>query len=182
MKKHYLIFAITALILLTVSSGFAQDGHGKNMGIAVNPVLAMFEWGSGEINFWNIDRNAEINIPVQYMNNPFFLEDDDSEIRYVSLGFYYRRFLNEKQKGFYIQAGWKHDYARVTDELGTSTGSINSLLFGFGYRVIAKNGLFWGVGISAGRAWGNIKDTSGETIRGTGLAFDIDLFKFGFAW
>jgi hypothetical protein len=159
MKKQFLMIVIIGFLLFPGASGFARDGHGKNMGIAINPVLALFEWGSGEINFWSIDRNAEINIPIQYMNNPFFLEDESSNIRFISLGLYYRRFFNEKQKGFFIQAGWKYDYARVKDELGSSNGSINSLLFGFGYRVIAKNGLFC-----------------------TGLALDIDLFKFGIAW
>lgn len=55
-------------------------------------------------------------------------------------------------------------------------------MFGFGYRMIASNGLFWGLGLSAGRSWGTIENTAGETLRGSGLIVDIDLFKFGFAW
>jgi hypothetical protein len=188
MKKQLLSIVWVSLIFTLGTSGFAQPdtpdipGNGKNVGIAINPVLALFEWGSGEINLWSIDRSAEINIPIQYMNNPFFLDDDDSDVQYYSIGIYYRRFFSEQQKGFFLQAGWKYDHAKASDNFTTETGSIHSLLFGFGYRVIAKNGIFWGCGLSAGRAWGTMKDTNGETIRGTGLTFDIDLFKFGFAW
>ena len=183
MKRPLFLSIILSFVFVLSTGGFAQSGNEKNIGIAINPVLALFEWGSGEINLWNIDRNAEINIPVQYMNNPFFLNDEtDSDVRFFSLGVYYRRFLNEKQKGFFIQAGWKYDYAKVSDNFTSESGSAHSILFGFGYRVIAKNGLFWGCGISAGRGWGSIKDTNGETIHGSGLMLDIDLFKFGFAW
>lgn len=182
MKKQLVLFVFVSFVLILGGNGFAQTGNNKNVGIAINPVLALFEWGSGEINFWNIDRHSEINIPIQFVKNPYFLEDDVSSIQYISTGVNYRRFFSESQKGFYLQAGWRFDHASVTEDNESASGSANSLLFGFGYRVISKSGLFWGMGLSAGRMWGSINDTNGETVRGSGLTFDVDLFKFGFAW
>ena len=52
-----LIFAMSTSLFTQETS--TQEGNGKNYGIALNPVLLLFEWGSAEVNLWNIQRNAE---------------------------------------------------------------------------------------------------------------------------
>jgi hypothetical protein len=161
-----------------------QIGNGKDFGIAVNPVLLLFNWVSVEANLWNISRNAEINIPFQYVKDLTFTDEDDDveeNVSFYTFGVYYRYFFNVKQKGFFAQVGWQYLNAKVTDPFDESTGSMNSLLFGFGYRLIADNGLFWGCGLSAGKAWGQVDDPDGDT-RASGFWFDVDLFKFGYAF
>ncbi len=190
MKK--ILFTAALAMFLFSSNSFAQsnssfnfhdESHGKKMGVAVNPVLALFQWGSGEINLWNVDKKAEINIPVQYAHNPFSIDDEDNvDLDLFMTGINYRRFFNEKQSGFFAQAGWHYMHGSGSDEIGSVSGSSNSVLFGFGYRVISKDGFFWGTSFSMGKTWGSIKDNSGDTISGSGLALDIDLLKFGIAW
>ncbi len=182
MKTQLLLIAIVSSLFAFSATGFSQTGNGKKMGVAVNPVLALFEWGSGEVNFWNIDKNAEINIPIQFTHNPFFVDDDNTDVTYFSTGVNYRRFFSEKQKGFFLQAGWKFDYGTASDGFESASGSAHSLLFGMGFRVISKNGVFWGAGINIGRMWGSLKEANGEIARGSGPTLDIDLFKFGYAW
>jgi hypothetical protein len=60
---------------------------------------------------------------------------------------------------------------------------MHSILFGVGYRIISEtNGLFWATGFGIGRGWGNIEDPVGGEIRGSGVAFDVDLLKIGYSW
>jgi hypothetical protein len=185
--KICLLSAITMMLLsmpVVAQETSTLDGNGKSAGIAINPVLLLFEWGSAEVNLWNIQRNAEINIPFQYISSSVFAEEEDNvkeDVRIYTFGAYYRYFFHEKQQGFFAQVGWQYLNAKITNPLEESTGSLNSLLFGFGYRLIAKNGLFWGCGLAAGKAWGKVEDPDGDT-RASGFWFDVDLLKFGYAW
>lgn len=187
MKRMMMVIALIGLLgnsqILAQESG--SIGNGKKLGIAVNPVAALFEYGSGEINLWNVNRNAEINIPIIFAKNPF-LDDEDTDgidITLFSTGLNYRQFFSERQEGLFAQVGWQYMRAGISDDSNTSTsGSVNSILFGVGYRNIADNGLFWGFGISAGRGWGSISEPNGDSYRGSGFVMDIDLMKFGFAW
>ena len=179
MKK---LFLLVSAVLLCASTSYAQGPNGKHFGIAVNPVLALFEWGSAEVNLWDIDHTAEINIPIQFGKNPYFFDEEDIDVSYFSSGVNYRRFFNTKQQGFFASVGWQFERANVSNAHDKIHGSTNSILFGMGYRLISENGLFWGFSLSAGRKWGEISDLSGDSISGSGLALDIDLFKFGYAW
>lgn len=185
--KKCLVLAVIIIAMSTplfTQETSTQEGNGKNYGIALNPVLLLFEWGSAEVNLWNIQRNAEINIPFQYIKSSVFAEKEDNveeDVRIYTFGVYYRYFFDVKQEGFFAQVGWQYLNAKITDAYSESTGSMNSLLFGFGYRLIAKNGLFWGCGLAAGKAWGKVEDPDGDE-RASGFWFDVDLFKFGYAW
>ncbi|MBN2366256.1 MAG: hypothetical protein EH225_09795 [Calditrichaeota bacterium] len=176
---------ILGLNLSAFSQGMNQNlGNGNNMGIGLNPVLLLFEWVSGEVNLWNVSRSAEINIPFQYVKNPFVFDDEneDWDLRYYTIGVYYRYFFSQKQEGFFAQAGWQYAGASVKEGGQEATGSLNSILFGFGYRLISDGGLFWGCGLSVGRAWGKVEAPDGDEVQGSGLNIDIDLLKFGYAW
>jgi len=184
MKRLFLSSALTLVLSVNALAQQASEqlGNGKKMGVALNPVLLLFQWGSAEVNFWNISRSAEINIPIQFASDPFFIDKDNLDVRIFSLGAYYRYFFNEKQKGFFIQGGWIYGHASVKESGDEASGNQNSILFGFGYRLISQKGLFWGVALGAGRSWGTIKDPDGDEVRGSGLAIDVDFLKFGYAW
>lgn len=187
MKKF---FVFSMLILGLSQSAFSQEssesvGNGKNIGIAMNPVLLLFKWGSAEVNFWNVSRNAEINVPIQFARNPFSIgeEDDDNlDIILSSIGAYYRYFFSDNQRGFFAQAGWLYSHISLEEGSEKATGSQNSILFGFGYRLISKKGFFWGCALAVGKSWGTVKDPDGEEFQEPGLALDLDLLKFGYAW
>lgn len=186
MKK---LFVSSVLILVLSQVAFSQQssesvGNGKNMGMAINPVLLLFNWGSAEVNFWNFSRSAEINVPIQFASNPFSIEKDDDnlDVRLFSIGAYYRYFFSEQQRGFFAQAGWIYSHASVEEAGEETSGNQNSILFGFGYRLISKKGFFWGCALAVGKTWGTIKDPDGDEVKGSGFAFDIDLLKFGYCW
>ena len=188
MKKSFLLGLVCTVIFS--SSVFAQkeyEGNGKDMGVAINPVGVLFNWVSAEVNLWQIDRTAEINIPIQYMHNPFGLEDDDYDLNIFAIGVQYRKFFSERQEGFFVQAGWQYANFGVDgkEEFNnrSSDGNVNSILFGLGYRIISQsNGLFWAAALSAGKSWGTIEDPDGGEISGSGFAYDIDFFKIGYSW
>ena len=182
MNKQLLIFVAFAAVLAATVSGFSQSGNGKDVGVALNPVLAMFEWGSAEVTLWNVDRGAEINIPIVFTRKPFFLDDQSHNTNFISTGVNYRRFFGQKQKGFFIQGGWKMDFATASDGFQSTTSTAHSVLFGLGFRVVAQNGLFWGTAINFGRTWGDLLDPYGGVARAEGPALDFDLLKFGYAW
>jgi hypothetical protein len=172
---------------MSAQDDFYQLGNGKDYGIAINPVFVLFGWLSGEFNIWNIDRIGEINIPVMFLHNPFYLDEDFYSIDLFSIGAQYRKFFNRKQEGFFVQGGYLFAVADVEGEgdlVGqTVSDSQHAILFGLGYRLISQtNGLFWAIAISAGRAWGTIRDPVGGEIKGSGVAFDADFLKIGYAW
>lgn len=182
---------VCLLAMLVGSPAFAQpaeEGNGKDFGVAVNPVLALFGWFSGEFNVWKLDRTGEINIPVMYIDEPFFIDDDYSyNVDLFMIGAYYRKFFNVEQEGFFVQGGWNYYHASVDGQgpqAGKSAGSNQgAVLFGIGYRAISQtNGLFWAAGFAAGRRWGTIEDTEGGEIQDDGFAFSVDLLKIGYAW
>ena len=187
LMKKCLILAVIIIAMSTplfTQDTSTQEGNGKDFGIAINPVLLLFKWGSAEVNLWNVQRNAEINIPFQYAKNLNLNdeeEDVETDLTFYTFGAYYRYFFNVKQEGFFAQVGWQYLNANIKENGDESNGSMNSLLFGFGYRLIAENGLFWGCGLAAGKAWGKVEDPDGDT-RASGFWFDVDLFKFGYAW
>ncbi len=183
MKKYIIATLLIFSALAAQINAQTPVGNGKNFGVAINPFLALFEYGSGEVNIWNISRNSEINIPIEVMSNPFFIDEPDLDVSLIGTGLNYRLFFSETQKGLFAQAGWKMYRGSVSEPGGESvSGVTNSVLFGVGYRAIAKNGMFWGAGINAGRTWGDITGPDGNTISDSGLALDIDFLKFGFAW
>ena len=110
--KKFLVLAVIIVMLnapLFAQETSSQEGNGKDFGIALNPVLLLFEWGSAEVNLWNVQRNAEINIPFQYVKSSVFAEEEEGveeDVRFYTFGAYYRYFFNVKQEGFFAQVGW----------------------------------------------------------------------------
>ncbi len=192
MRKILLLITLSGLIstgnlLAQSDSTMTTPGNGKSYGLAVNPVLALFDWYSGEFNIWNLDRTAEINIPFQYMINPFGLNDETFDLDVFSIGIQYRKFFDEDQEGFFVQAGLQYFNATTTGKgiyAGESAGgNVTELLFGIGYRMISKStGLFWAASLSAGKGWGTVENPAGDSVSASGFAYDIDILKIGYAW
>ncbi len=204
MKKVFLLVLIFTAIL--TSNLFAQNefdktiqdeftrkefyepvGNGKNYGVALNPFGVLFDWCSMEFNIWKLDRKGEINIPVEFFQNEYWMKDSDYDFDRFSIGVNYRKFFNENQQGYFLQAGWKYDKYDI-DGRGayagmSNSGSSNKILFGAGYRMISKfNGMFWSASFSLGRAWGSVKAPDGDDVADPGITYDIDLLKIGFSW
>ena len=184
------ILLVCLFVFVPTSCTFAEDsdqGNGKDYGVAVNPVLALFGWVSSEFNIWKVDRTGEINIPAQFAHDPFWFDEGDYSVDLFSIGMNYRKFFDKTQEGFFVQGGVTYYYAGV-DGRGSAEGksassSQTAVLFGFGYRLISQtNGLFWAFGLGAGRRWGTIEDTLGDEIQDDGLAIAIDFLKIGYAW
>ncbi|KAA3612522.1 MAG: hypothetical protein D8M58_20375 [Calditrichaeota bacterium] len=188
MRKLFVLVLFFKLILISnLLAQYDVEGNGKDYGIAINPVGALFSWYSLEYNIWKADRTGEINIPFQLLHNPFDTENDDHDLTIFSIGAQYRKFFSSEQQGFFVQAGFIH-YNFSVDGKGeyrgeSAGGSVNSVLFGFGYRMISKtNGLFWSAALSAGKGWGSVDSPNGEDVSNSGFTYDIDLLKIGYAW
>lgn len=84
------VSALLILALFATSPILSQDqpGNGKKFGVAINPVFALFSIASLEFNVWNIDRRAEINMPVIFSNNAKF--GKDVKVSFEEVGIHYR--------------------------------------------------------------------------------------------
>ena len=143
--------------------------EGKYAGIEINPLYTMWysKTGfsfSGTVSFFPKNKNVEIAFPFASfsanMNN--FFQAIKASFR---LDAQYRYFLGEHRKGIYIMPGLR--YAKFKD---TSTPGLS---FGVGYRVFAKNGLYWGMSFYAGRY---LLDEDGISDR---RFLNLEFLKFG---
>jgi hypothetical protein len=157
-KKIALFVCLLATVVHSAAFGQSgKEGNGKDYGVAMNPVLALFGWFSGEFNVWKLDRTGEINVPVMFIHNPFYIDRDDYSLDLFMVGSYYRKFFDARQEGFFVQGGANYFHASVSDDEAGGGASVSTdqgaVLFGVGYRAISQtNGLFWACGIAAGRA------------------------------
>jgi hypothetical protein len=190
MRRVALLACLLAVSMSMCTPAHAQpkaEGNGKDFGIAINPVFALFNWYSGEVNIWKFDRTGEINIPISFAHDPFNIDDGDYDLDIFTIGGNYRKFFNTEQEGFYFQGGYHFAHASI-DGKGLSAGEsasadTHSVLFGVGYRMVSQtNSLFWAFGFGAGRRWGDIEDTDGSEILGEGLALSVEFMKIGYSW
>lgn len=179
---------------------------GKNFGVEVNPFrLITLGTGnqssmSGSVSLFNVVRSAEIQIPLYYMNAPD--KDDDLNKDAFSLftaDVHYRQFLGRTQDGFFLSGFGR--FARLEGYEGELFDGIfgdstiedkrSSLLkfgagVGLGYRIFSHRGLYWGSSISLGRYFNGGKDRFrgglGSFYDDGEIIFDIELFKFGWAF
>ncbi len=172
--------------------------RGKKFGIEINPIrlLALStdeKTFSGSFSFFNLKPNVEISIPIFVSNTQLAGED----FSVFTIDGHYRYFLGSKTNGFYIsgfsrlatlngtfsnQHSWnENNESGRTYKLGAG--------FGIGYRIFSKSGLYWGASLSLGRYLiGNsnqyrssYSDTFAE-IDDEEFIFDVELFKFGYAF
>jgi hypothetical protein len=182
--------------LLGLSKKIYQEVHNeplanKTKGIEFNPARLLAYSAnhalslSGGLSLFNIDRRAEIAFPILYEN------DTKNNINYFSVDAHYRRFIGQHQNGFYLSAGVR--YARIHGEEGGIFGSGSGqmitankfgVMFGIGFRVFSRGGLYWGTSLSVGRYFTDTnKDIQHNDFTDTGkILIDSELLKFGIAF
>jgi len=164
----------------------------RKWGVEVSPFGLLFldQGGalSGTVSNFSWDRSAEIAFPFYYA-----ADAESYGTTVFNLDAQYRRFLSDRQRGFYISGftRFQHgsyqssNYYTYTDERRT----INRLGIGAGIggRIFSRSGFYWGWNISYGRF------LVGDKIRGSGmpdsffmltedLILDVELVKIGFAF
>ena len=148
----------------------------KRGGIEINPLYTLLysEDGlsfSGTISIFPKNKNIEIAIPLAYKSDA--LDALQAKFR---MDIQYRYFLGKHRKGIYIMSGFRH--ATFDDEdlwLDSQEKGYNrqGITFGVGYRIFAKNGIYWGASFYAG------KYISGEERIDNDQFMNIEFFKFG---
>ena len=147
---------------------YADPLEGKYAGIEINPLYMMWhsENGfsfSGTVSLFPENKNVEIAFPFA----SFSTDDNFFDKASFRLDAQYRYFLGKHRKGFHLISGLRHanfkDYSR------------QGISFGVGYRVFAKNGLYWGTSFYAGRYY------FGEELDeyNNDRFMNLEFFKFG---
>lgn len=168
----------------------------KSFGIELNPFWLFFlNEGfhlTGGFSFFNIDRDAEIAIPIVFRN------DYDSDVNTFFIGGHYRYFLGNTQNGFYLSGLGEYNFTRylalsydtTSNEFDEHTRGNQraGLGIGIGYRKFSYKGLYWGFSFSVGRYMWKQNDFEGISTEGfisevtNDLLLDIELLKFGYAF
>lgn len=198
------------LILSTVlpfSDGFAEDKTStitqNTVGIEVNPFrLLDFEANrhsfSGSINFFNVEHNAEIAIPVYYGYSRGYSHIDffelaidpgtgdlaDPELSRFLIDLHYRKFFGEALGGVYVSL-----FARYTQLRGNNNTSPNYSYevanrlgagIGLGYRYISEEGWYWGIGVQLGAYSKRGEQFYTVNIDDDEIILDFEFAKIGF--
>jgi hypothetical protein len=168
----------------------------RRFGLEINPfrLLAMKDWQtfSGTVSLFSVNRHAEIAFPIYFQNR-----HSSGDLMDFTADCHFRYFMGNTQNGFYLSGfvRYAYLYGKVGDifllNLNTSQyidGEANKLGvgFGLGYRIFSYNHLYWGASLSFGRY---MLGKSGQFSNSIPLfhddweyIFDIELFKFGWAF
>lgn len=183
---------------------------GKSYGLEFNflRVLLLKEQTSisGGLSLFNLHRQAEISLPFFYSrsntsNISGSLADSLSDLDFTEFtqDIHYRYFLGNTQNGFYLsgfaRAAWLSGILGYSefDNFGSDDGqdvreteTKFGVGVGLGFRKFSYGGLYWGASLNIGRY------LLGENDRFRGgfleydndaeLIFDVELFKFGWAF
>lgn len=179
---------------------------GKNFGVEVNP-FRLITLGatnntslSGSVSLFNVVRSAEIQIPIYYMDSPD--EENDfykDAFSLLTVDVHYRQFLGRTQNGFFLSGfgrlarleGYQGKWLDGVFGDSTIEDKRTSLLkfgagVGLGYRIFSHRGLYWGSSISLGRYFNGgenrFRGGFGSLYDDGKIIFDIELFKFGWAF
>lgn len=168
---------------------YVDNLAGKNYGVEFNFVRFLMASASedateitGSFSLFDIDRRVEIAFPIFYSR----IED----LTTFHIDSHYRRFLGQHQNGFYLSAGVR--YSRITgykrgayfwnEEDEIITENKVGVVFGIGYRIFGRNGLYWGFSLFGGRYFSDETEISGFTLSDGKIILDMELLKFGIAF
>ena len=143
--------------------------EGKIAGIEINPLypLAHSDDGlsfSGTLSIFPKNQKAEIAFPFAYLSqNPveFDIFDIDNSKAAFRVDAQYRFFMGVHRKGIHFLGGLRYarfisDWEHETNSSGIETVNYEyenrfGFAFGAGYRIFARNGLYWGTSFYLGR-------------------------------
>lgn len=184
--------------------------EGKNFGVEFNFLRALMLTEqtsiSGGVSLFNVSRNAEISLPFFFSKSETNIEgwpDSLPQVDFMEFtqDVHYRYFLGNTQNGFYLGGFARGAYLSgiegkyVFDGMWDSTKVDNSsrrsegklgVGVGLGYRKFSYKGLYWGASLNLGRyvIGENDKFRGGflEWDNDAEMIFDVELFKFGWAF
>jgi hypothetical protein len=182
---------------------YKEPLEGKKYGIEFNPayLLASISQSylvlSGGFSFFNIDRGAEIALPLFIQSGKMGDESNNSKLLQLNQDVIYRKFLGLHQDGFYIEGGVR--YTHVSQENSyynyyasgpywrtwndTRTSDRIGAMFGIGYRYFSYSGIYWGASIKYGAYFSSDKQSYDGLLFDDGRTiFDVELLKFGIAF
>ena len=163
--------------------------EGKIGGVEINPVYSLAYNANGlsfagTLSIFPKNRNAEIAFPFAYLSPPDELDEFEDIVRLGKATFrmdaQYRYFLGKHRKGTHIITSLRYARFIIDREYDMNSSGIElvdydyvgkfGIAFGVGYRLFARNGLYWGTSFYLGRYILTEND---------GIFFNFEFFKFG---
>lgn len=168
---------------------YVDNLAGKNYGVEFNLVRFLMASAedditeaTGSFSLFGVDKQAEIAFPIFYSKN--------EDRRLFHIDSHYRRFIGRHRNGFYLSAG-----VRFTQISGNKRGDYwweeedeiitenrVGVVFGIGYRIFGRNGLYWGFSLFGGRYFSDETEISGFPFSNGKAIIDMELLKFGIAF
>ena len=158
----------------------------KTIGVMFNPLATLLYQDGlkliGGLSYFPKGSKTELSLNAAYMNDS---DNDDYTLNIDILNRFY--FDRKYRKGFHLLYGGRITSYLNTDflfveDLPKQSADMLGLSFGVGYRILNKNGWYWGTSMYAGRHL-IINDKSDEVYNGEGVAetfFWMEFFKFGY--
>lgn len=158
---------------------------------------------SGTYSRFNTKNNTELAFPVMLSRGEHSTRLSQVEsLTTFTADAHYRKYLGERLNGFYLSGFARMAYLSGVVDDGQDSYFMSSrdiptnkdselklgVGFGFGYRIISTNGIYWGTSLSVGRY---LVGKSDNFLESDGLSADIDdseiivdveLLKFGYAF
>ena len=136
----------------------------KRFGIEVNPMSFFAGNFTGGIQFFNLDRTAEISIPISFYRPVNWFDSNNDEYDFT-IDLQYRKFPGEHQNGFWFGGGVRftranemvrsnkyinsgYDYGYYTSDYRMESNSYFGIMTGIGYRYYTQSGFYWGPDIT----------------------------------
>jgi len=182
---------------------YKEPLENKKYGIEINPSYILFSSAhsyfvlSGGFSFFDIDRHAEIALPIFYQNGT----SDNSGGNVLTLwnqDIVYRKFLGQHQDGFYLEGGIRYTHIKGESDDGVSILGVNIFsispmktittdklggMFGIGYRYFSTSGFYWGTSLVVGAYFSaDVRTIQGVILDDTKTIFDFEILKFGYAF
>lgn len=159
---------------------------------------------SGGFSYFDTQNSREYAFPVFISSVKSDSEQYPSTYKFSTVDFHYRQYLGDTLTGFYlsgfaraaqIKALVGYDYAPSVFSIAGSCSDCGPSYYdseyklgigvGLGYRIISKNGLYWGCGLILGKyvVGENDKFREGDGINEDAeLIVDAELLKFGYSF
>ena len=160
----------------------------KTMGVMFNPVATiLYDKGLqliGGFSYFPKGKKTELSINLQYKNES---DDNDYTINLDALNRFY--FDRKYRKGFHLLYGTRLTSYTDTDftffgnniEMPVRSADMLGVSFGVGYRILNRNGWYWGTSCYVGRhLYINDKSDEGYNAEIEDNFMWIEFMKFGY--
>jgi len=155
---------------------------------------------SGSYSWFDTTNNVEIALPVLYSSSDYDIDGSNKSIDSFNLDLHYRKYMGHRLDGFYLAGFARYtylsgikgneydDFFSESSESSISSENKFGIGVGIGYRIMSRSGFYWGSSISVGRyVIGDAEqfdttDSISAAMDDRDVIFDVEFFKFGFAF